>query len=788
MLKRFLIIFFLLTTAIAHAADSPVLLRMAKSDGPRTSRIMLVFSTLPDYRVRVTGQRIDLTLSGAVQSPHLAPLPEDGTVVDVFSGHQGGDLLVSFLLKRAPVRVNAVTANNPASLVLELHWAGTSTPPIPRLLGMPTLQRGPGPTEMGTSSPYAGHWKSFYRNYLVPIRIAAPMHYLRPPFPWPGLGDLPAPALAAARAGDWSKAAAVLVKAAPAAGARRPALLLAAAAADLEDGGAADSSRMLTEVEGLSPDSPLASFQAYLGVCAKAVAGDPYGAAFALSVVPERERRQGGLAPFFNTLEAEVAITTGSIGDGIKVVAEGDAAYPNRLKELRSLRRADLHFASGEREQAYVAYRQLDKSHLFRSHPWSLAAYAETLLAHDQYRNAAARYLQLAQLIAGQPDAALALYASAWSQLAIGDTGAAMQQLSDILSRYPGSDGAFRAKLKINDLMVLGDKGYSGEDALRIYRDVAARAPDLKVREAAAFKSALTASLQGQRSRAIDELDTFLRNFASGRLCVEARARLIELLPPVVTEMLHRKQYVAALALVERNRDLLLADRVGRAFLLNVGEGFGQLGLWGRAVNVYRSVHEMARTPQDQESSYLPLIGALFHQGADADVLKCAARYEERFPQGPDRAKVFLWRVKALLRSDQLETAARLLKGKDRPQSLDLDLLAGRIFWERKDYPAVAHALALAMDRDLQDVPPEDRLLRAEALFLDGNFSAALPLYQQLRDVLALADQAVYRCAQIDLKTGNRAEGLKLLRQLVEKGGRSGWQDMARQTLALETF
>jgi len=794
MVKRLFVIFFLFAATLAHAGDSPVLLRMAKSDGPRTSRIMLVFSALPGYRVRVTGRRIDLTLSASVMSPKLAPLPEDGSVVAVFSGRQGSDLLVSFLLKRQPVRVNAVTANNPASIVLELSWAGKAQPPIPRLVGEPTLQRGQGPAQLVTASPYSGHWEDFYRDYLVPIRIAAPMRYLCPPFPWPGLGALPAPSLAAARAGDWKKAAALLTQAAavpPNAppNAHRPEFMLAAAAAFLEAGDGAAASKVLADVGELPAASSLKAYKGYLEACARAVAGDPYGAAFALAQLPAPQRTRQDLAPFFKILSAEVAVVTGASGSGIKAFSGGKVVYPPSLQSLRRLRQADLLFAAGEREQAHVAYRQLEKDQVLHSHPWSLAAYAETLLAHDQYRRASVRYLQLAHLIAGQPDAALALYGSAWAHLALGETKPAMKLLSDILSRYPKSVGASRATLKINDVSVLGDKKQrGGTDALRVYRDVAAHASSFQVREVAAFKAALTESLQGERRRAVDALDAFLQDFASGTLCAEARARLLELLPPTVTDLLHRRHYVEALALVEKNHDLILADRVGHAFLLKVGNGFGQLGLWGRAVNVFSTLNKTAKTPREREASYLPLLKALYHQGAYADVLKYALRYQQGFPQGKHRTDVFLWRLKALIRSDKTDEAVRLLKEKKHPDNLEIDLLAGHVFWARKDYRATAGFLRSAMDRDLQSVSPEDRLLRAEALFLDGQFRQALPLYQTLREVPAMADQALYRCAQIDLKTGNRPAGLNLLRKLAETGKSTGWQDMARQTLALEAM
>jgi hypothetical protein len=76
-------------------------------------------------------------------------------------------------------------------------------------------------------------------------------------------------------------------------------------------------------------------------------------------------------------------------------------------------------------------------------------------------------------------------------------------------------------------------------------------------------------------------------------------------------------------------------------------------------------------------------------------------------------------------------------------------------------------------------------MLRAEALFRDGQGNKALPLYRHLKENAAYRDQAAFRTAQVQMAGNNRAEGLKLLQGLVEKAENPLWRRMAEETLAV---
>ncbi len=154
-----------------------------------------------------------------------------------------------------------------------------------------------------------------------------------------------------------------------------------------------------------------------------------------------------------------------------------------------------------------------------------------------------------------------------------------------------------------------------------------------------------------------------------------------------------------------------------------------------------------------------------------------AQRYLDKYPSGPDREKLFELQLAALEKSDRLDEAAKLLKQPKHPQSDGIELQSARIHWKREEITEIIN-----QPKGLNNTH-EGLFLRAEALFRSSRSTEALSLYEQLQQQTEYADQAIYRCGQIKLKTGETRLALKLFGQLAENRPASFWGRLAKDAI-----
>ena len=407
--------------------------------------------------------------------------------------------------------------------------------------------------------------------------------------------------------------------------------------------------------------------------------------------------------------------------------------------------------------------------------------------------------------------------------------------LEDVIKKFPDSEGFFRARLKINDLFVLSElenkkqqpngrtapestkktialhadappnnqnrndetqaqqsidksrqDNFTGFDPALEYADIAANAPLRALREEAAFKQALTYYFKADYEKSVELLQDFTRTNSSGVLTKEAEALLVELLPVVVRGKIENKDYVDALVLAEQNRAILIGGKVKSDFLAELGLAFASLCFWNRAVRVYLYMMDIAKDKKEEETVYQPLVQGYYEKNDFVQVEEYCQRYLTDFPDGEDRAAITHLRISALSQNNRTDEALRLLKQRGLPQSRELHLLAGKIFFEAGDYEMTEKHLAKVMDAGLSNVEPDEVLIRAEALYRNGHGKSSLPFYRHLEQYEAFADQAGYRIAQVHMASDNQSPGLKLLRTLVEKAKSPLWRKMAAETLAME--
>jgi TolA-binding protein len=698
------------------------------------------------------------------------------------------------------------------------------------------------------TSDYAGEWIRFLKEYETEVTVPVPLHYSLPPFPVLAIAR-PAGVQSAAtvnyqkiiqqsKTDGWQQVAIKLKESVTqkTTGENQEEMLLLYGESLLRAGDLDNAREILTKLHNGLPGSTIGRTAHYLAVSSVAAAGKPYDAAYELSFM-QQEAGNSPLAPYLDLLQAEIALATDNLDKAELLLQEKGGHDLGQVRQLFDLRRADMLFSADRLDEALTSLQTLSApDDILEDHPSSLAKYAAILYKKGNYQAALKQYINLTAGLYDQPEQNLALYAAAMSQYRSGNSKEAGLMLEDVIKKFPDSEGFFRARLKINDFFVLSELAhekhqpsrrtspetaqqtspspaddptksqqgdaetasqqsgntakqddFTGFDPAALeYADIAANAPLRALREEAAFKQALAYYFKAEYEKSVELLQDFTRTNSSGALTKDAEALLVELLPVVVKDKIARKDYVDALVLAEQNRDILIGGKVKGDFLAELGLAFASLCFWNRAVRVYLYMMDIAKDKKEEEPTYLPLVRGYYEKNDFAQVEEYCRRYLADFPDGEDRAAIVHLRISGLYQTSRTDEALRLLKQRGLPQSRELHLLAGRIFFETGDYKMTEKHLAKAMDTGLNTIEPDDVLMRAEALYRKGQGESALPFYRHLEQHEAYADQAGYRIAQIHIASDNQGPGLNLLQTLVEKARSPLWRKMAAETLAME--
>lgn len=832
-----------LGTGTAWASTGNTLKKISKQESGDQSRISLEFSSLPSYRLETTGDGLKLFLADTALAPAFKNLPADDTLKEASYVTEKHQIILSLTLHRPPKQVSAAftmrgtdrrkrTAAQGADNLLILDILAeekpAAKPPKPAQTP-PAATPAAGPTDRApekqesktrpantsnlpeaaqaakdtaTTSQHNDKWLTFFSDHVTPFRISPRLRYSLPPFP---VLDLVQPdtaskllsplLLAQGRAGLLDDVATALKKLnsdpqLPAEQMERA--LLTYGEVLIRQGSYAEADRVLQLATGVKPDSAFTPLIQYLTILnqAQAAIGKPHEASYALANTKQDQTESGAaLAPYLRLLRAEIALDTERDEEALRILSGDPQPADGQAAELFSLRRADAWAVTDRADEALTAYRQ-PRQHgiMLDAHPFSLARYASALFEKQEYAAAAEAYLHLSIKMYGAPGQDVAQYATALSRLKGERGNKNPAPFNEIVDRFPETEGAARARLKVADLAVLTGKNSLPVSPDAVYKIIAAQAPLRELREEAAFKQALVLFIKGDNLQASNLLHAFLRDHRAGALRRQAEALQLESLPVAAKKLIDKKEYIPALVLAEQNRDLLISGQAGGDFLAELGLAFASLCLWNSAAKTYRYLLDAYKGTPAEEKIYLPLMQALAEQDEHQMVIDYASHYFKHFAKGTDQAAIQYLLVNALHTKGQDAAAAEQLAARDYPGDRPLNLLAGQVFWDLKQYDKVEEYTGRLMDNDLSKAAPKEIFLRAEALFMSGHPDKALPLYQHLLNAPDYADQALYRSAQIRLTEKKTAEGLKLLRNLAEKGKSTLWRKMAEETLAVNNL
>lgn len=782
----------LLWPLLAVAADT-TLLGIAKGTGIASTQLVLELSALPVYRMTTSGQRLDLLLSRTAAAGTLGRLPEDDVIVKVLLAQRGEDLMVSFLLRRAPTRALATTLPGQGRITLDLIWDKEQSAIRPAIAfaipGLPGVRPNGATATPELRSSYAGRWLEFFRGHRSPLTIAVALRPQLPPLPdYPfrqAGGALGINLESLAQGSDWAKTLSALQALAPKVppGGEGEAHFLALKAEALVRTAAwPQATELLNRLSTQSLPPALGERLAYLQAFALAAGGRGDLARTALLKSAAKTSVASALRPYRLLLQSELALAAGDARGALALLETQDVAWPAALQPRRDRRRADALARTGQGVAALALYRSLSEQPAeLASCAFSLNQAAQTAAAADEWRIAQRWYAMLgSDLGLDGATRALAQVAEAYQLIRLGEEEKARPLLwKQVDSPYP--EASARSRLKLFDFDVLGGGEVERRRASAAYGEVAAGAALRTLREEAALKQALTLYLGKDLAGSIAAAGRFIRDYASGPLAPEGQALLREILPPYVAQLIADQEDLQAVVLVEQYRDLLVGDAMSGPFLLELGRATSRLGLFERACKVYLFLLDAAAGRPEEEGYYLPFLETAFDRGEFALVDSYAQRYLSRFPKGKDRARALFLQVRALQQRQDLEGAAALLDSPQRPKDEALDVLATEIFWALGRYAEVA--ACFGGTQAPVPGPPAGLILKAEALCKLGREAEALPIFQQLMGQEGFADQASYRYGELRLRAGHRSEGFSVLRRLAKEGKSPLWRKLAQESL-----
>ncbi len=774
-----------------------VLNTISRSNEGTSVQLFLRFTQLPVFRMESHGKRVDLVLMDTLPVKDFIDVAGDDKMIKMFRKRQPNKLLLSFYFRYPPQNVSVRQIPESASLMLDILLGNPFSARYPdlsaQLHGLTMLNR----NEIDYTNPiytsqYGDKWELFIEHYESSVDIRPKQRFTLPPFPVasatnPELNTpdwLTIEVIDLAEQEEWQQAA-ILIKdqlEQENEEVYRKLLLLTYAECLVRHGVYQEPYKLLQQIALTYPDTPLAIYANFLFLYVTATHEDPYLAFIELEEHFKQIPSDSPLLPYLNVFYAELALETQRLERAADILKRDDIAFTGETKSLRLLRQADTFYDSGDSIKALVAYRKLNiQSDTLEPHPSSLARYADALYTHQQFAKASEMYGKLVELLSDTDQQDLAIFRLAMSRHHAGEKWTrVLPLLNQIQDAFPGSAGAYRARIKQTDLLYLDGKTEETR-AAKEYRQLGIQANRITLREEAQVKQAMVYSLSGDQEASIQQAMAVLRNFRHGELTVEASALVISQLSDVLKTMIAEKRYIDALVLAKKNRLFFVRGWLDSDLLFDLAHAYAELGVYDRAVRAYQYILEIS-TGEERETVYVPMLTALYNNGQYALIEDYADRYLFRYADSPRVAEVFLLRIQALQETDNLKTATRLLDNPDRPSTPAIERVAASIYFDLQQWDTVISLLTTTQLADQWAGNERDYLL-AESYFQNGQLNEARAVFVGLQEADPYIDQAMFRLAEIELQQGNPEMALKQFQKLAEKGKDTRWIIMAREEI-----
>jgi hypothetical protein len=794
-MKRIILIFILIfLEGPLYAATKPTLIGITRENSRNTTEIYLKFDMLPKYIIKQSGKRIDLILEETIVADSSLDFPADDRIVKFLPLVSEEESKLSFFLRYLPEKAH-VKPSKDNTLILTLDLGHDSFKTRTNIISGSKKATPPVASEKDftnplMATPFAHDWRLFFTRYESDVTIKAPVQYTLPPFPIismlppekeENLPLIPPELNNLAMTEQWNAMEPIMADLLKNEHDPEKKKILALTFGEilLRAGNFSGAYKQLYLLEHTYPDQPISFFAKFLLAVLEAEFEDPYIGDYKLHDLESSLEKESPLTPYFILLQIEMALSTNQLKKMKSLLDRDDISFPEDIANTRKLRQADYWFANGNTVKAYVRYKLLNDPSLIEHHPYSLNGFCDSLYQQKLFPESAQCYQKLATHITDKTQLGMVGYRKAMSELHYKQQYEMLTEFSTLEDAFPDMDAGYKAGIKKTDIRFLTKKNWEAGSA-RSYRLIAEKAIVRSTAEEAALKEALIYRIMGKNEKALELLMTFLRDFRTGNLIETAQAVLIDILPGELKRLIEKEEYVKALVLAKQNKMLFEKKWVDIGVLADMAMAYQQLNLFEEAKNLYHYLIEVGGSTAEEK--YLPpFIDTLYRQGQYNAVDEFAAQYAEKFPHGEDAQRILLLRLQALLARNKTDQAISLLPS-PLPDTLEMQELAARLYFQKNDFPKTTEILLPLWDRKLS-LSVYSRFMLAESLYKKDLYDKAEELFTTVRESARFQDQSLFRLAEMQLKKGQEEKAVKLLQQIVEKGKDPLWQDLAKKEL-----
>lgn len=777
-------------------AQTAQLIKVARLDSRGLVQIFFTFDQPPKFSTFANNRRLDLIFTAATISDAMELFPPDEEIVKILPRSENGDLILSLFFRYKPQNFTVNTSSD-GKIVCEIllgnEFSKTYQELSERLKGVQELDRVPVDfTNPYIQSPYKDDWTSFFSIYEAPLRPEVPVRFTLPPFPIarflpPGyelnLNHLPEESMTLAEKGSWRQLAdAILAKLPQTTDLEQQKLLALTLGDALFHGGDFDGAyRQLYLLKERYPEELLGSYADFLLISLKAKYQDASIAEYEFQALEATMGKNSPIGAHLYLAQLESALSSAKLRRLNDLLLRDDVALPEDVYQRVRIIHADYWHATGQPIKAFAAYRLHEQSDLLRTMPYSLNGYCTALYDQKKFIEAAKCYEQLEGILVDKQLLGLITYRKNMARLRSGsvDNSSLVNAFSQIEATNPSSEAGLRAALKKTDLVFLQNKE-KARDALSRYIEIAESASGRAVREEALFKQAIIQSRLGDQAASIALLQQLLREFQSGDVRISAQALMIDILPGEIKRLVEGKEYLKALVLAKKNRELFQKNWINSRFLADIAQAYHRVGLFDEAHKLYLYLIEVS-SPDLRERFFLPMISAAFDQGTYSLVEDYSSQYVYNYPSGEDIEAVLILRLRALVADERFDEALRLLPAPI-PENQHLLAISATIHFRKEDYTSALRDLK-KLEALVTTLPDREHFMLAEALYRGEEIAAAEAYYKQMTADHPFYEQALFRLAEIERSRGNEELALSLFAKIVETAKNPLWKKYAEREL-----
>jgi tetratricopeptide (TPR) repeat protein len=788
--------FALLLVLLLTEAQAAQILKVARLDSRGSVQLFFTFDQPPKFSTFINNRRLDVIFSASTISNTMELFPPDEEIVKILPRTENGDLILSLFFRYKPQNFKVSTSSD-GKIVCEIllgnEFSKTYQELSQRLKGVQQLDRVPVDfTNPYIQIPYKDDWTSFFSTYEPPLRLEVPVQFTLPPFPIVrflppdferNLHHLPEETMALAEKGAWSQLAdAILAKLPQTTDAEQQKLLALTLGDALFHGGDFDGAyRQLYLLKERYPEELLGSYADFLLISLKAKYQDASIAEYELQALETAMGKNSAIGAYLYLAQLESALASAKYKRFNDLLLRDDVALPDDVYKRVRIMHADYWHATDQPVKAFAAYRLHEQSDLLHTMPYSLNGYCTTLYQQKKFMEAAKCYQQLEGILTDKELLGLITYRKNMSRLRTGsvENSSLINAFAQIEAANPASEAGLRAALKKTDLVFLQNKE-KGREALSRYVEIAEAASGRAVREEALIKQAIIQSRLGDQAASINLLQQLLREFQSGDVRISAQALMIDILPAEIKRLVEAKEYLQALVLAKKNRELFQKNWINNKFLADIAQAYQRVGLFEEAHKLYLYLIEVS-SPDLRERYFLPMISATFDQGGYSLVEDYSSQYVYNYPNGEDSEAILLLRLRALIADERFDEALRLLP-EPIIENQHLLTVSATIHFRKEDYTSALRDLK-QLETLVTPLPDRENFMLAEALYRSEEIVAAEAHYKQMTADHPYFEQSLFRLAEIERSRGNERLALSLFAKIVETAKNPLWKKYAEREL-----